>query len=90
MIGYCAEILLLQNEHFPLRKIQENRGMLWYHLSGCLHVGQCDAGIEILSPFGSRMMTTFKNEPMHNPMIANIKSSIKVLQIFLLLKYILR
>lgn len=28
MRGYCIEILLLQNEHLPLKNIHEKRGML--------------------------------------------------------------
>lgn len=58
---------LLQKAHFPLKKIHEKRGTLWYHAKGCKHKGQCDAGRLILSFLGKRIIATLRNDPIHKP-----------------------
>ena len=52
IIGYCVEISVLQNEHLPLKKIQEKMGILCQGFSVCKHVGQCEEPKTTLSSFG--------------------------------------
>jgi len=75
MIGYCAEILLLQKEHFPLKNIHEKSGMLCQGLRDLPQEVQCDAPKTTLSWFGMRKMTTFKKEPKRRPIIKANRSS---------------
>ena len=64
---YRGEIGALQFAHLPRRASHERIGMFWYHLIAVLHFGQCDGGLTIDSPRGTRQMTTLRNEAMHAP-----------------------
>lgn len=74
-----------QNAHLPLRKSQDKMGMLCQGFKGVWHFGQCEGTNTTLSSFGSRNITTFKNEPITAPKIkAIVISTILAPQIFAL------
>ena len=50
---YCELILLLQLLHLPLRKINDNKGILSYHFILFLHERQKDLPVMTLSLSGS-------------------------------------
>ena len=50
---YCELILLLQILHLPLRKINDNKGILSYHFILFLHERQKDLSVMTLSLSGS-------------------------------------
>jgi len=60
-------MLLLQNEHLPLKNTQEKMGILCQGFSGVLQDVQCEETKTTLSSFGILSMTTFKNEPIKVP-----------------------
>ena len=80
---YRGEIGALQFAHLPRRASHERIGMFWYHLIAALHFGQCDGGLTIDSPRGTRQMTTFKKLAMHapSPKLKQAKIPIKPLSI---------
>ena len=64
---YRGEIGALQFAHLPRKASHERIGMFWYHLIGALHLGQCDGGLTIDSPRGTRQITTLRKLAMHAP-----------------------
>ena len=72
---YRGEIGARQFAHLPRKASHERIGMFWYHLISALHFGQCDGGLTIDSPRGTRQMTTLRNEAMQapNPKLKNDK-----------------
>lgn len=51
---YLGDILVPQYLHLPFKNNQANTGILSYHASLWLHVGQNDLGFARLIPFGKR------------------------------------
>src|SRR5215204_4984133 len=66
-IGYRGEIGFLQYLHLPPSRIQPITGMLSYHASGVLHLGQCEGGETSDSFRGNRQTTTLRKLPMQAP-----------------------
>jgi hypothetical protein len=64
---YRGEIGARHEEHFPRSASQERIGMFCHHLIAAPHFGQCDGGLTIDSPRGTRHMTTLRNDAMHAP-----------------------
>ena len=64
--GYAAGMCEWQHLDLPPRMSQEATGILSYHLIGFPHL-QCDPGRMILSPFGIRMIHTFRKLPIIQP-----------------------
>lgn len=82
-VGYDGEIWLWQKAHFPLSTSHEIIGILCQGLRVFLQLWQCDGVNIMLSSFGSRKITTFKNEPRTTPKIkATANSTILSPQIF--------
>jgi len=65
--GYVNDILVLQEAHFPFKKMYDKTGMFWYHLIFVLHFGQEEFGVTIDWFKGSLYISTLKKEPKHNP-----------------------
>ena len=70
MVMYRAEIGALQWRHLARSASQLTSGMLSYQAMPRPHLGQWLPGKTMLSPRGSRHMTTFRKLPTHAP-IAN-------------------
>ena len=68
--GYRADIADPHPRQRPRWITQENNGMFSDGFSTRSQVGQCDGGVTIDSPLGTRQITTFKNDPTHNPSTA--------------------
>jgi hypothetical protein len=64
-----------QLRHFPRSNNQLITGIISRPVSLLLHDGQCDGGVTIDSPLGTRYITTLANDPNSSPNTAvkNIK-----------------
>ena len=67
MVGYIAEIGVLQLRHLPRNKIQLSTGTLSYALIAEPHSGQREPGDTIETPAGIRVMQTFRKLPITSP-----------------------
>lgn len=63
MSGYLKEIGDLHSLHLALKNIKDKTGINSSGDKTWLHFGQWDRPCTIDSPFGTRYMTTFKNDP---------------------------
>src|SRR6478752_244334 len=66
-----------QSRHRPRSATHDTTGTLSRGRTGAPHDGQCDGGCRIDSPFGTRAITTFANEPSARPR-ANARTRITI------------
>jgi hypothetical protein len=65
--AYRHEIRVPQSRHFPRNNTQLKTGRLSHHRTICPQLMQCDRGVTMLSPLGTRTMQTFKKLPRKSP-----------------------
>lgn len=69
--GYCQEIFLEQDRHFPFKKIKLIKGKLSYHLILVKHLGQYERP-KIVSSLKRRQAKQLIKLPINRPKIKEI------------------